>query len=272
VTDCRLKHWQCVVLWPPLRFVLPTATTLYFNHHHLRGKLKTAKLPDEPWAQQEANGLLSRSEDRLRSLEAKGPGLATVAAVVAAGVVAAVIEGGSDATLLGKVLLGLGVWYAIWSLFVPIYLVGPQPRETIDLNHLIAATDKDSPEQHLAVRAQEAAQRNVRRTQRIANLQDAARNELSAALAVLIAWLLLGPATGVLERDEAHPKQQPLPPGQTTTTRPTSPPTTTRPTSPTTTTRTSTTPAQSTTPKPRRPPRPRTTPDTGGAQAPSPSG
>src|SRR3954454_22337121 len=103
VTDSNLKCWQRVVLWRPLRFILPTATTLYFNHHYLRGELETAKLPDRAWAQREANGLLSRSEDRLRGLEAKGPGLATVAAVVAAGVVAAIIEGGDDATLLGKV-------------------------------------------------------------------------------------------------------------------------------------------------------------------------
>ena len=184
MTDRKLKQWQRVVLWRPLRFILPTATTLYFNRHHLRGKLTTAKLPDEAWAQREANALLTRSEDRLRGLEAKGPGLATVAAVVAAGVVAAVIEGGSDATLLGKVLLGLGVWYATLSLLVPIYLVRPQPRDTIDLKHLVTAAEKDSPEQYLAVRAQEAAQVNVRRTQRIANLQDAASNELSAALAV----------------------------------------------------------------------------------------
>lgn len=222
MTHSRLKCWQRLVLWPPLRFVLPTVTTLYFNHHHLRGELKTAKLPDEKWAQQQASGLLSRSEDRLRSLEAKGPGLATVAAVVAAGVVAAIIEGGSDATLLGKVLLGLGVWYAICSLLVPMHLVGPQPRETIDLDDVVAAAEKDSPEQYLAVREQEAAQGNVRRAQRIANLQDAARNELIAALAVLILWLLLGPTTGALERDEGRSKQQPPPQGQTTTTRPTS--------------------------------------------------
>jgi hypothetical protein len=166
--------------------------------------------------------------------------------------------------LLGKVLLGLGVWYAMCSLLVPMHLVGPRRRETIDLDDVVAAAEKDSPEQYLAVRAQEAAQGNVRRAQRIANLQNAARNELIAAFAVLILWLLLGPTTGVLGRDEARSTQQPQPPGHTTTTRPTSPPMTT--------THTSTTPATPATPKRSPPSRPRTTPNTGGAQAPGASG
>jgi hypothetical protein len=244
-------------------FVLPTATGLYFNRHRLKGELKTAELPAKPWAQNEAHELLSRSEDRLRSLEAKGPGLATVAAIVAAGVVAAIVEGGGDSTLLGKVLLGVAAWYSIWSLVIPIYLVGPQARATIDLNHLISAAGKDDPEQYLAEQAQQAAQGNVRRTQRIANLQNAARTELSAALLALSAWLMLGPAVGLLERDEPDPDSQPHPPTQTHTQPRTTPPSATTPP-------TSTTPRPRTTPKPR--PRPRmtpTTPSTGGAQAPS---
>lgn len=259
MTDSGLKRWQRIVLWPRLRFVLPTATTLYYNHHRLRGELKTGKLPDEAWAHREASALLSRSEDRLRSLEAKGPGLATVAAVVAAGVVAAIIEGGDDTTLLGKVLLGLAVWYAAWSLFIPIYLVGPQPRETIDLSHVIAAAQQTgSPQQYLAEQAQRAAQGNVRRTQRIGNLQDAARNELGAALAMLVAWLLLGPATGLLERNEP-PKPQPRPSGQTAPARPSSPTTTTETAPPTSS-------------KHGNPASLRTMPTTGGAQGPGPPG
>src|SRR3954454_16375882 len=143
-------------MWPRLRFILPTLTTLYFNHYHLRGELESVTLPRKSWAEREAHALLSRSEDRLRSLEGKGPGLATVGAIVAAGVVAAIAEGGDDATMIGKVLLGIAAWYGIWSLFFPIYLVGPQPRDTVDLKHLILATDAGSPEHYLAVRAQEA--------------------------------------------------------------------------------------------------------------------
>lgn len=254
-----MNWWQSIAMSKPLGLILPTPTTLYFNHYHLRGELKTADLPADSWAQHEATQLLSRSEDRLRSLEAKGPGLAAVAAIVAAGVVAAIVEGGDDATLLGKVLLGLAAWYAIWSLAVPIWLVGPQPRETIDLNHLISAAAKDSPEQYLAVQAQRAAQGNVRRAQRIANLQDAARSELAAALAVLSAWLVLGPAVGVLERDVSAPKREPQGPPRTS-------PQQTTPTTP----RPSTAPGPRTTPKPdQRPRRPQATPNTGGAQAPS---
>lgn len=260
MSAAKLKPWQRVLLWPPLRFVLPTATTLYYNHLRLRDELKTFKLPPELWAQQEAKALLLRSEDRLRSLEAKGPGLATVAAVVAAGVVAAIIEGGSDATLVGKVLLGMAAWYAIWSLLVPIYLVGPQSRDTIDLNHVIVAAKSESPQQYLAVQAQEAAQGNVRRAHRIGNLQDAARNELSAALAMLTVWLVLGPAVGLLERDESHLGREPPPPAQT-------PPPPKTPSLPTA--RRPTTPPPETATKPRRPLTTPTVPSTGGAQGPS---
>lgn len=264
MSPTEVKPWQRVVLWRGWRSILPTATTLYFNHHHLSGGLKTVELPPDGWAQDEAKALLLRSEERLRSLEAKGPGLATVAAVVGAGVVAAIIEGGSNTTLLGKILLVIAAWYSVWSLLIPIYLVGPQPRDTIDLNHLIVAADEDSPEQYLATRSQEAAQGNVRRAQRIANLQDAARNELAAALAVLTAWLVLGPAIGLLQLHESSSKREARPPSQTGTPAPTSLSTKTS-TLITTTPRTATAPGQS---SPARTPT-TSTPSTGGAQAPS---
>lgn len=191
---------RVVLLWPPLRFVIPTLSTVYFNHHHLSGELHTVSLPREQWAYDEQQRLLDRSEERLRGLETKGPGLATVGAIVAAGVVAAIVEGGGKATVAGKMLLAIGAWYGIWSLAVPIYLVGPQARSTIDVHQLIAAADSEHPADHVAREAQAAAQNNVRRTQRIGNLQDAARNELTAALAFLVAWLILGPGTGLLTR------------------------------------------------------------------------
>jgi hypothetical protein len=258
----------------PLAFVLPTATTLYYNNHRLSGELERAKLPPRRWAQQEAKELLSRSDERLRSLEAKGPGLATVVAVVAAGVVAAIIEGGDDATFVGKVLLGIAAWYAIWSLFVPIYLVGPQRRDTIDVPDLENAKTKDDPEQYLAVRAQTAAQANVRRAQRVANLQDAARNELVAALVVLAVWLVLGPALGLLKNDESSGESQTktqstsgkTTPRTTTTTRTTPRTTTTTPRRTTTAPRTTTaTTPRATTERRRRPRTTATTPNTGGA-------
>jgi hypothetical protein len=200
-----------------MEYALPTATTLFFNRHRLKGELKTVDLPAVPWAQKEAHELLTRSDERLRSLETKGPGLATVAAIVAAGVVAATVESGGDSTLYGTLLLGIAAWYSIWSLVVPIYLVGPQARATIDLNQLAFAAGTDDPEQYLAVQAQRAAQSNVRRTQRIANLQNAARVELSVALGALSLWLLLGPALGLLERDAPAQKSHPHAQRQTTT-------------------------------------------------------
>lgn len=263
MSGAPLNCWQRVALSKPFEFVLPTATTLYFNHRHLSSKLKTVDLPPNAWAQQEAKELLARSEDRLRNLEAKGPGLAAVAAIVAAGVVAAIIESGGHATWQGKILLGLAAWYAIWSLVVPIHLVGPQARETIDLNQLILAANSEDPEQYLAVQAQQAAQGNVRRTQRIGNLQDAARRELSIALGVLTVWLLLGPAIGLLQDREPPTMTQPM----TSTTSSTS--TTTALPAPSTSSPTIATP-QLTTTAPRRQPRTTATPpNTGGARAPS---
>lgn len=256
MTTTDLKRWQRVVLWPRLRFVLPTLTALYLNHHYLRGEMKTTTLPAEPWAQEAANGLMARSEDRLRGLEAKAPGLAAIAAIIAAGVVAAIVAAGGHATLFGKVLLGIAAWYAIWSLVVPIYMVGPQARDTIDLNHVIAAADTDSPEQYLAVHAQKAAQANVRRAHRIGNLQDAARNECGAALAVLSLWLVLGPALGLLVHD-ASGRQGSRPPAPSTTKAPPA------------TTGTVPRARQAQRPARRRPPG---QPNTGGARAPGGSG
>jgi hypothetical protein len=93
------------VLWRPLRFVIPTPTALYFNRHYMRGAVTTHTLQSESWAQDEAKGLLARSEERLRGLESKGPGLVTVSAIVTAGVGAAIIEADGEATLGGKLLL-----------------------------------------------------------------------------------------------------------------------------------------------------------------------
>ena len=187
-----------LLLSSPMSYLLPYLTTRYFNHRRLSGELRTMALPDEPWARAEAKLLLQRSEDRMKSIESKGPGLATVAAVVGAGAVAAVAGGWDESTLVGRILLVAVAWYSAFSLLTPISLVGPQPRDTIDLAHLGVAARSSDPERYLAAREVEAAQRNVRRTQRLANLQDAARLELTAALACLLLWALLGPLVGEL--------------------------------------------------------------------------
>jgi hypothetical protein len=177
MNDRDLKCWQRILLSRPLAFVLPTATTLYYNNHRLSGEPERAKLPPRRWAQQEAKELLSRSDERLRSLEAKGPGLATVVAVVAAGVVAAIIEGGDDATFVGKVLLGIAAWYAIWSLFVPIYPRRaaktrhhrrPRPRKREDEGRRRAVPRRPGPDGRPSQRASRATGRQPsgRRTER----------------------------------------------------------------------------------------------------------
>jgi len=221
VSSPKLKRWQRIVLWPKLRFVLPTLTALVFNKVRLRRELKAPRLPEEPWARAHARQLLARSEERLRGIEAKGPGLAALSAIIGAAVLASLVDGWDDATTLGRLLLAVATWYAVFSLLVPIYLVGPQPRDTVDAPHLGVAASREDAEDYLAREELNAAQRNVRRTQRLANLQDAARNELAAALAVVLMWALLGPVTGLLVHDgrtsgtpparAAHPSAIPRP-------------------------------------------------------------
>lgn len=213
----KLSRWQKVVLWRPLRFVLPTLTALYANRIGLSRELSTLMLPSAPWVRDHARQLLVRSDERLRGIEAKGPGLAALTAIIGAAVLIALVEGWDDATTAGRLLLALATWYAVFSLGVPIYLVGPQPRDTVDTAHLGVAASLADPEDYLARAELAAAQRNVRRTQRLGNLQDAARNELSAALAVLLAWAVLVPVTGLLVQDPPSPSRPAAAPTTATT-------------------------------------------------------
>lgn len=215
MNESDLKPWQRAILWPKLRFIFPTLAALYLNRVYLSHELKAPKLDSTPWAREQARLLLGRSEERLRGIEAKGPGLATVCAVIAAAVIAALLEGWDDATLLGRVLLGLASWYAAFSLLTPIYLVGPQPRHTVDAARVGVASMMPSPEDYIAREEVVASQHNVRRNQRLGNLQDAARNELGAAIAVLVVWALLGPVTGLLVRDQPAEERSCCPPAAT---------------------------------------------------------
>ena len=132
-----------------------------------------------------------------------------------AGVVAAIVEGGGDATLAGGSCLASRpgtpsgrCWYlSTWS---------PQLRETIDLADLVVAAERGEPGPVPGCAGAGGRTGNVRRGQRIANLQDAARNELRAALVVLIAWLVLGPGVGLLERDESPRNRERRPADRTT--------------------------------------------------------
>ena len=184
------------------QYVLPTFTAAYFNRFLVPAQRPPTGLPDEEWAHKERHELLQRSEERLRGLEGKGPGLATVTAIIAAGVIVAVQGGWDNSEWPGRALLIIAAVYAAFSLVTPIYLVGPQMRSQLGIHDLEQATQKSSPENWLAGRAAEAAASNTDRTIRLANLQTGARNELVIGFIALALWVVLVPATGALRRSE----------------------------------------------------------------------
>lgn len=196
-----LRRWQRLLLSRAAGWLIPTLSTLYFNHYYLTDEgNQLAIVSDEEWARRERHRLLDRSEARLASIETKGPGLATVCAVVGGGVILAVSGGWDSSTCAGKALLVMTALYVIFSLGMPIYLVGQQPRFTIEETDLAAAARTSSPEAYLAEAAAERAVLNTRRTRRLGNLQDAARADLALAVLVLVLWCLLAPVTGLLEK------------------------------------------------------------------------
>ena len=94
----------------------------------------------------ERRELLSGSQERMASLEGKGPGLATVNAVVVAAALLAVASGWDESTLVGRIILAAAAFYAGFSLLMPLYLVGPLPRAVIHVADLIAVAKSGSPE------------------------------------------------------------------------------------------------------------------------------
>lgn len=182
-------------------WVLPTPATLYLNRERLREPLKSPSLPAAEWSRSERRALLDRSEDRLRNLEGKGPGLATVSAVIVAAVLVAIASGWSKSTAPGRVILAFAAAYSALSLVMPLYLVGPLKRDTMHLAELDRAVRADDPEETLAESAAEAAMTNDLHSLRLSNLLDAARRELSYALILLLLWAVLVPATGLLRHD-----------------------------------------------------------------------
>lgn len=186
--------------------VTPTVATLYYNRKSvLHNPDAPPALPNTEWANRERREMLSGSEDRLRNLEGKGPGLATVSAVVVAAVLLVLTNGWKESDGLARVIVGLAVAYALFSLLMPLYLVGPLKRNTVGVPELKKAATAADPEETLAVEAATAAMSNNLRNIRVANLLDASRRELSYAVGLLVVWLLLVPATGFLRVPEHRP-------------------------------------------------------------------
>ena len=180
--------------------LFPTLATLYLNWDRVREPMKMPSLPATEWSRRERRALLDSSEERLRSLEGKGPGLAAVSAVIVAAVLVAITSGWNESTTPARVILALAAVYAAFSLLMPLYLVGPLRRDTLHVADLDAAAQTDDPEEALAKEAADAAMNNDLRNLRLSNLLDAARRELSYALVMVLLWALLVPAIGVLRQ------------------------------------------------------------------------
>jgi hypothetical protein len=184
------------------QYVIPTITAVYVNRFLVKELQPPLDLPNKQWANHERHALLDRSEERLRSLEGKGPGLATVTAIIAAGVIVSIQSGWTGSDGLGRLLLVIAAVYAGFSLVTPIYLVGPQVRSQIWGSDLEEAVNETSPEEWLAQKAADAAVANSKRTIRLANLQTGARNELAVGFVALALWAILVPATGALKHHQ----------------------------------------------------------------------
>jgi hypothetical protein len=180
--------------------VLPTPAIFYLNRTRVTTPTEVPDMPDNEWSRRERRSLLSRSEDRLRNIEGKGPGLAAVTAVIAAAVLLA-LTGWGESEWPAKVLLALAVFYVALSLCTPLYLVGPLTRHTVTVEDLEDAAGDQRPHELLAARSAEQAMQNDLQNFRLANHLDASRRELAYALALVIVWALLVPVSTILRTD-----------------------------------------------------------------------
>jgi hypothetical protein len=193
---------HALLLSEPVWRLFPTLGTLYLNRHRVREPVRLPDLPQNEWSRSQRHDLLTFSEERMRNIEAKGPGLATVSAVIVAAVLLAIIGGWDESTGVARAILVLTALYTAFSLLMPMYLVGPLKRDTVHLRSIETAARADDPEEALAHFAAEGAMRNDLRNLRLANLLDAARRELAYALALLLLWVVLVPVTGLMRKDD----------------------------------------------------------------------
>ncbi len=196
VRKVLLSEW----LWR----LLPTPAIFYLNRTRVTTPADVPVMPDAEWSRSERRSLLSRSEERLRNIEAKGPGLAAVTAVIAAAVLLA-LTGWGESEWPAKVLLALAAFYVALSLCTPLYLVGPLTRYTVTVEDLADAAADPHPQELLAARSAEQAMQNDLQNLRLANHLDASRRELVYALVLVLVWALLVPVSTVLRTDTPSP-------------------------------------------------------------------
>jgi hypothetical protein len=176
-----------------LQQVLPLVLALYTNHRYLRAEDNEAAnaLPEGGWANGEADGLLSRSEGRLETLESKGPGLATVCGIAAAAIGVAISLTWGEATTVAKVVLVVAGAYSLMSLYAPVTLVGPVRRVAVTQATVEDAAAESDPAGYLARWKARAATVNDLTTLRLSNLQAASRNDARNAIILFAVWAIV---------------------------------------------------------------------------------
>lgn len=194
--QARFRRNSAIVLrWALWRVgpkLLPLPLAIYVNKARLGGPAPAPEeLPSDAWAHAEQQRLLERSEQRLLSIESKGPGLAAACAVVAGAVGVAISLTSKDATTLERVVLITSATYVAMSLAAPIALVGPIARSTITSSQLAEIARNPAPETRLAECCAQAAADNDLSTLRLSNLQAASRNDLVIAAALFLLWAVI---------------------------------------------------------------------------------
>jgi len=206
-----IKH---ILLSTPVWRALPTPATYYLNRERVRTPMTMPSLPPTDWSRSERRALLEGAEQRLRNLEGKAPGAATISTVLSAGVVAATTAGWQESDAAARIVLGLAALYGFLGLLTPLYLVGPMRRSVIHVEDLVEASASRSEDELLADHAAEAAMSNDLANRRVGNMLDAARRELAYVLVLLAVWLVAVPGTGLLKRHRSPTRYGSPPIGQ----------------------------------------------------------
>jgi hypothetical protein len=176
-----------------LEHVAPLPYALYVNYHYSpeRERIAAEPAPAGEWVSDEASALLERSEQRLQSIEGKGPGLATVCGIVAAAIGLAISLHWSESDTASRVVLVAAGVYSFMSLWTPIRLVGPVPRATVTGDTVRSAATEDQPRHYLATEKMRDAAENDRTTLRFSNQQAASRNDALNAAVLFAVWTIL---------------------------------------------------------------------------------
>jgi hypothetical protein len=196
----RLNSW----VWLIAERVLPLAVALYTNRKYVRPE-STQLLPQrEPWPE-EVSELLRQSEAQMRSLEAKGPGLAAVCAITVTAIAVTISSGWEESAWWSRTLLLISVIYAVMSLWAPLHMVGPRRRFVVTLDDLVHLTTKPNPARELTQIKATRATLNMAEALKLANLQSACRDSLCISLLAILAWLLLTLAPLTSSQDHQYP-------------------------------------------------------------------